>query len=322
MSEREAVLSTVEVYKEFEEKTSFLDLLTRKKGKSAKVLENVNLDFYENRIVGIVGESGCGKSTLAKCIIGLEKPSSGELRIGRDIKKTDIQMVFQDPYSSLNPRMTIYDTLKEVLTVHKSCKKKDMPDKIYQLMVMCGLDRVLAERYPGELSGGQRQRVGIARALAADPKILIADEPVSALDVSIQAQIINLLAELKQKLKLTIIFISHDLNVVRYISDVVAVMYLGTIVEYGKKEDIYTNPLHPYTKLLLDSAPRIDADAEPETTLLELGELPTPYDRPKGCCFHTRCPYATECCRTTPIGLVKCEGSHEVACFRYYFGEK
>ena len=263
----------------------------------------------KGEVFGIVGESGCGKSTLGRGVCKLENLTSGHVYLdGEDITEYNdrrmrsirkkVQMVFQDPYASLNPRMSVFDIIAEPLLVHHLYQDKaDLEKKVLDLLHRVGLDDYHANRYPHEFSGGQRQRIGIARALAVEPSLIIADEPVSALDVSIQAQVLNLLNELKHDLDLTYIFVAHDLSVVEYISDRVGVMYLGNFVEVGEKEKIYSNPMHPYTQALLSAVPVPDPTAKRERILLE-GSIPSAHKPPTGCKFHTRCPKCMECCKT------------------------
>lgn len=272
-----------------------------------QALKNINLEINSGEVLGIVGESGCGKSTLGKLILALIEPTSGEVYYkGKNIfllSKKDlrllrerIQIVFQNPYSSLNPRMKIKDIIKEPIIVHKQFKnKKDLENKTLELLNIVGLEEEHKEKYPHELSGGQRQRIAIARAISLKPEFLVLDEPVSALDVSVQAQILNLLSDLQKKLRLTYIFISHNLSVVSYLSDKIAVMYLGNIVEFGAKEDIINSPQHPYTKVLISAVPKVGALHA--TPLQLIGDIPDPSNVPSGCAFRTRCPIAQEKCK-------------------------
>lgn len=274
-----------------------------------KALENVSIKIQKGDIIGVVGESGCGKSTLGKLILRLLEPSSGEvLYKGKNIFKIPnkefrllrqkLQIVFQNPYSSLNPRMKIQEIIQEPISTHKILKsKEEVKDRVSELLNLVGLEPKMGNKYPHELSGGQRQRVAIARALSLNPEFLVLDEPVSALDVSIQAQILNLLLELHRKLNLTYLFISHNLQVVSYISNQIAVMYLGHIVEFGSKENVIKNPQHPYTVGLLSSAPKIDfGEKENKKKIILSGEIPDPSNPPSGCVFRTRCPIVKEKC--------------------------
>lgn len=292
-----------------------------------KAVNGVEFSIQSGETLGLVGESGCGKSTTGRTIIGLYAPSAGEIVFdGQVISKQhgimhkDIQMIFQDPYASLNPRMTVADIIGEPLDIYRLCSNKsEKTARIYELLEMVGLSREQASRYPHEFSGGQRQRIGIARALACEPKFIICDEPISALDVSIQAQVVNLLERLQKELGLTYLFIAHDLAMVRYISHRVAVMYLGRIVEIAPTDELYQNPLHPYTKALLSSIPLPDPKAEKEKQRIPLrGELPDPLNPPSGCPFNTRCPLATDVCRQQMPAL-KQVGDRKVACFMTCF---
>lgn len=290
-------------------------------------VDGVDLEVHRGTILGIVGESGCGKSTLAKTIMRLYKPTAGKIYINDEewtnvpeallrSKRVAVQMVFQDPYGTLNPRMKIGDAIMEPMKVHKICTtKKELIKRRDELLRMVELNPADADKYPHEFSGGQRQRIGIARALSTNPELLICDEPVSALDVSVQSQILNLLLDLKDKLDLTIIFIAHGLNVVKYISDRVAVMYLGKIVEIADSEELFANPRHPYTQILLSAIPIPDPDCQ--VTPMEMtGEIPSPANPPSGCKFHTRCPYATEECKKEMPELMDIGKHHLVACNR------
>ena len=270
---------------------------------------DVSLDIYEGETLALVGESGCGKSTLGRLILRLIEPTSGKVVFdGTDLSKlkseelrkfrSNMQMIFQDPYASLNPRWTIREIVAEPLVTHGMyCStKQETTDRVRDLLKKCGIRPEFMDRYPHQFSGGQRQRVSIARALALNPKLIVCDEPVSALDVSIQAQVLNLLGDLQKEMNLTYLFISHDLSVVRYLSDRVCVMFLGKMCEIGNTKDIYENPLHPYTKFLLDAIPVPDPTKRKEDKNMLVGEIPSPVNPPSGCRFHTRCPYATEKC--------------------------
>lgn len=293
-----------------------------------KAVDGVTFEVKKGEVFGIVGESGCGKSTLGRGICKLENLTSGHVYLdGEDITEYNdlrmrsvrkkVQMVFQDPYASLNPRMSVFDIIAEPLLVHHLYQDKaDLEKKVLDLLHRVGLDDYHANRYPHEFSGGQRQRIGIARALAVEPSLIIADEPVSALDVSIQAQVLNLLNELKHDLDLTYIFVAHDLSVVEYISDRVGVMYLGNFVEVGEKEKIYSNPMHPYTQALLSAVPVPDPTAKRERILLE-GSIPSAHKPPTGCKFHTRCPKCMECCKTQAPERYEVDDGHYVYCHLY-----
>ena len=293
-----------------------------------KAVDGVTFEVKKGEVFGIVGESGCGKSTLGRGVCKLENLTSGHVYLdGEDITEYNdrrmrsirkkVQMVFQDPYASLNPRMSVFDIIAEPLLVHHLYQDKaDLEKKVLDLLHRVGLDDYHANRYPHEFSGGQRQRIGIARALAVEPSLIIADEPVSALDVSIQAQVLNLLNELKHDLDLTYIFVAHDLSVVEYISDRVDVMYLGNFVEVGEKEKIYSNPMHPYTQALLSAVPVPDPTAKRERILLE-GSIPSAHKPPTGCKFHTRCPKCMECCKTQAPERYEVDDGHYVYCHLY-----
>lgn len=285
-------------------------------------VNNLSLDIKKGEILAVAGESGCGKSTLAKAIILLEAASNGEIIFdGKNIlqmQKAELkefrkkaQMVFQNPYASLNPKMKIFDTLKEPLKINTNLTDEEIRQKVVETACKVGLDKDCLNLYPHEFSGGQRQRIAIARALILNPEFILADEPVSALDVSIQAQIINLLKDLKDDYNLTFLFISHDLSVIKYLSDRVAIMYLGEIVELGKTDEIFFTPEHPYTKALLSSVPKI---TKGDKIILE-GDLPSPSALPKGCKFHTRCPYCMPVCREKMPDETRITDTHYVKCF-------
>ena len=323
------LLEVTDLCKSFPLKYGVLDAVMRKERKHLTAVDHVSFSLNAGETLGLVGESGCGKSTLARTVINLYNPTGGKVVFaGVDFSQLskhelrnsckDIHMIFQDPYSSLNPRMTVRQVLREELLHHNMCTKDEVDARIIQLLELVGLSEDQADRLPSAFSGGQRQRIGIARALAVQPKLIIADEPVSALDVSIQAQIINLLCDLQEKLGLSILFISHDLRVVRYISDRVAVMYLGAMVETAPTDTLYTAPAHPYTKVLLAAAPSMEENKVDDKKAAVLGELPSPINLPSGCRFHPRCPYADELCRTESPKL-RClaetpEGPHMCAC--------
>ena len=287
-------------------------------------VDNVSFKLMPGETLGIVGESGCGKTTMGRAILKLHQPSGGQIIFdGEDITdydskqmrplRTKMQIIFQDPYSSLPPRSTVGGILSEPVEVHKIVPKDQVKDYVLDLMDKCGLRDYYYERYPHEFSGGQRQRICIARALSVKPKLVICDEPVSALDVSIQAQIINLLKDLQRQMGLTYVFISHDLSVVKFISDKIGVMYLGALVEFGSKDDIFSNPLHPYTDALFSAIPYPDPDVKMNRVTLK-GDIPSPANPPKGCRFHTRCPYATEICKTVAPEYKEYESGHFAAC--------
>jgi peptide/nickel transport system ATP-binding protein len=303
--------------------------ILRRKVAEVKAVDDVSFKIRRGRTFGLVGESGCGKTTVARCILRVYHPTGGEIFFNsQDIAqwpankvqplRRNMQLIFQDPYGSLNPRQNAGSILGEPLKVHKMVNSsREYEERVEELFRSVGLDPSMADRYPHEFSGGQRQRIGIARALACRPSLIICDEPVSALDVSMQAQIINMLEELQEKLGLTYLFIAHDLSVVRHISDWVAVMYLGRIIEITGWKELYENPLHPYTKALLSAVPIADPliEEKRERIILE-GDVPSPINQPPGCSFHPRCPIATRECSEVVPQLRNVGGDHEVACIK------
>ena len=293
-----------------------------------KAVDNINFYVRRGETLGLVGESGCGKTTTGRAILQLYRPTAGEVifdgenlcelkgdRLRR--MRAKMQMIFQDPYASLNPRMTVGSIIGEPLQVHGLMKGKEKKERVQELLRVVGLNPYFISRYPHEFSGGQRQRIGVARALAVNPSFIVCDEPISALDVSIQAQIINLLEDLQEQFNLTYLFIAHDLSVVRHISDRVAVMYLGKLVEVTDRDELYSNPLHPYTKALLSAVPIPDpvVEAERHRTIL-VGDVPSPANPPLGCNFCTRCPEVMDICREEEPDFVDVGGEHFVACHR------
>lgn len=342
--QKEPLLQISDLKKYYPIKTSFLDSSTftetMKKfrtsdenqlnnkevgGTSVKAVDGVSFNIYQGETLGLVGESGCGKTTIGRQIVGLERPTEGNIFFhGKEInnkketnmksERTKIQMIFQDPLSSLNPRKRIYDILFAPLSVHNIVSREEIDREVYRLLELVGLPRNASSRFPHEFSGGQRQRIGIARALALKPELIICDEPVSALDVSVQAQILNLLKQIQQELNIAYLFIGHGLGAVKYASSRIAVMYLGKIVEIGSKEEIFKNPKHPYTKAMLDATPIESPTLRNEKRIILKGDMPSAINPPKGCRFHTRCPYAKEECTKVVPELVG--DSHKAACIR------
>lgn len=307
-------------------------VISRKAG-AVKAVDGVSFHINRGETLGLVGESGCGKSTTGRLILRLIEATSGEiifegrniLKLGREEMRElrkDMQIIFQDPYASLNPRMTVGDIIGEPMEIHRIARGREKDKKVRELLEVVGLSPLHARRYPHEFSGGQRQRIGVARALAVNPKLIICDEPVSALDVSIQAQVINLLQDLQREFGLTYLFIAHDLSVVKHISDRVAVMYLGKIVELAAKHELYNNPQHPYTEALLSAVPIPDPTRKKQRIILE-GDVPSPINPPSGCRFHTRCRYAQDICSIEDPAFVDIGDNHFVAChFRKSLGDR
>jgi len=318
---REVILETRDLCKYFTKRSGGKD-------KPVKAVDKANLKVFRGETLAVVGESGCGKSTLGRTVLHLLEPTSGEVIFnGKPIERLDnahnkqlrkeMQIVFQDPYASLNPRMKVFDIIAEPIRFHGIASgRANVEAAVNKILTQCGLPTYIAERYPHEFSGGQRQRISIARALSVEPSFVVLDEPVSALDVSIQSQIINLLCDLQQKKNLSYMFISHDLSVVYNIATRVVVMYLGSIVELSDKEELYSEPLHPYTRALLSAIPK-DNPSETKERIILSGEIPSPSNPPSGCKFRSRCRYATEACAQKEPALREVRPNHFVACDRY-----
>jgi oligopeptide transport system ATP-binding protein len=328
VNDHPALLEVRSLTMEFRAERSLARALTHAPARVLMAVRDVSLTLRSGETLGLVGESGCGKSTLGRCIAGLHTPTSGEVlyrgapvssaHMSRRALSRRIQMIFQDPYASLNPRMTVHQTLAEVLTVHRLREGRGaIDDRIEELMTIVGLPHRVRHELPKSFSGGQRQRISIARALAVEPEIIIADEPISALDVSIQAQILNLFVELREAFGLAYLFVAHDLTVVRHISHRIAVMYLGQIVEIASAAELFSRPGHPYTRALLSAVPLPDPRRRTVAASIE-GELPNPYSPPPGCSFSTRCPLVVERCRAAMPALSEIEPGRWVRCYRAF----
>jgi oligopeptide/dipeptide ABC transporter ATP-binding protein len=316
----QTVIAAKDVVKHFAKRQSVIDRLRKKEVFNVPAVDGVSLEMVAGETLGLVGESGCGKSTLGRTLVGLYKTSSGSIELSGKVvgeertleERRNVQMVFQDPFSSLNPRMTVGQVLREAISFHKLVPDDKVEEKCLELLALVGLPKDALGSYPRQFSGGQRQRIGIARSLALEPKILIADEVVSALDVSVQASVVNLLMDLKQDLGLTMLFISHNIAVVRQVSDRIAVMYLGRIVETGPTEEVFNNPSHPYTKLLLSSVPKMTTGSQ--ISKAPSGELQSIKSAMVGCRFRSRCPVAIDACKTVDPALKSVNEKHQAAC--------
>lgn len=320
MEKRELLLDVVDLKKYYPVNKTII----KEKRKYLKAVDGINLRIYKGETVGLVGESGCGKSTLGRTILKLHQLTDGAIWYKgnqiesygfedmRELRK-DMQMIFQDPFASLNPRMTIFDAVKAPLDVFKIGTNEERTDKVKKLLNYVGLGENHIYKYPHEMSGGQRQRVVIARAVISNPEFIVCDEPVSALDVSVRSQVLNLMKDMQENMQLSYLFISHDLSVVRYLCDRIAVMYLGRIVEIASKKELFENPIHPYTKALISAIPIPDVKVKTKRIILK-GDVPSPIDPPTGCRFHTRCPYATKECAEVMPELKDINSQHQVAC--------
>lgn len=320
MEKRELLLDVVDLKKYYPVNKTII----KEKRKYLKAVDGINLRIYKGETVGLVGESGCGKSTLGRTILKLHQLTDGAIWYKgnqiesygfedmRELRK-DMQMIFQDPFASLNPRMTIFDAVKAPLDVFKIGTDEERTDRVKKLLNYVGLGENHIYKYPHEMSGGQRQRVVIARAVISNPEFIVCDEPVSALDVSVRSQVLNLMKDMQENMQLSYLFISHDLSVVRYLCDRIAVMYLGRIVEIASKKELFENPIHPYTKALISAIPIPDVKVKTKRIILK-GDVPSPIDPPTGCRFHTRCPYATKECAEVMPELKEINSQHQVAC--------
>ncbi len=323
MAENDVLLRVRDLTKYYPVKSG---LFFKRSRRFVHAVDGISFDIRSGETLGLVGESGCGKSTTGRTVLQLQRPTSGSVffdgqeltglggRALRSVRK-DMQMIFQDPYASLNPRMTVGQIISEPLEIHKICPKREMKTRVRDLMRMVGLNPAFADRFPGEFSGGQRQRIGIARALSMEPKLIVCDEPISALDVSIQAQVVNLLEDLQKEMGLTYLFIAHDLSMVRHISSRIAVMYLGIIVELAERNELYKTPLHPYSQALLSAVPYPDPEIESDRKRIILsGDVPSPVDPPSGCRFHTRCAKAGPICQKERPAFREITPGHFAAC--------